>query len=356
MPMNDILVVDDDQLSLDLLSQELTDAGYETRLAGGGEDALDAVRTNGVDLVLLDIMMPRVSGIDVLREIRREHSIADLPVIMVTAKDHSADIVRSLSYGANDYVTKPIDIAVLLARVRTQLHLKRLSDMKDEFMKMATHDLNQPLMTIMTGSSLVLDTVPAGAAMPEEMRDVLSRILTRSEEMRRIIIDFLEFHAVEDGGIKLGKTPTSINDIIRTATEGSEHYYRIKGLSVDLLLDLNLPPVEVDTTRIQQVFQNLLHNAIKFSGEGGKITVATSFEDGRAVVELADSGPGLSEEEMRKVFDRPERLSPQSSGGEKSFGFGLAICRRLVDLHGGEIGVRNNEGPGATFWFRIPVI
>jgi len=355
--MNDILVVDDDQLSLDLLDQELTDAGYKTRLAGGGEEALEQVRcSNGVDLVLLDIMMPRVSGIDVLREIRREHSIADLPVIMVTAKDHSADIVQSLSLGANDYITKPIDIAVLLARVRTQLHLKRLSDMKDEFMKIATHDLNQPLMTIMTGSSLILDSVPTGAPFVEEMRQILSRILARSEEMRRIITDFLEFHAVDDGGVRLDTTPTCLNDLIRTVVEGNSHYHRLKDLAVDVRTDPDLPPAEVDPARIQQVLQNLLHNAVKFSPRGGTIKVTTRFEDDQAVVEVKDSGPGLSSEEIQKVFSKPDRLKAAGMGDEKSFGFGLAISSKLVRLHGGEVGVRNNEkGTGATFWFRVPV-
>jgi two-component system sensor histidine kinase SaeS len=228
--------------------------------------------------------------------------------------------------------------------------------MKDEFMKMATHDLNQPLMTIMTGSSLILESVPVGAPMLDEMRRVLARILSRAEEMRRIITDFLEFHAVENGGIRLEPAPTRINEVVQTVVEGSEHYYRLKNLTVGLRLDPDLPLLEVDPVRIQQVIQNLFHNAVKFSPKNEEITVTTHPEGDMVAVELADAGPGLSKDEMKKVFEKPDRLRPQTEGEEKSFGFGLTICRQLVELHGGEIGVRNNEkGPGATFWFRVPV-
>lgn len=353
--MGEILLVDDDALSLDLLDQELSDAGYETITAEGGEQALELVKEGDIDLVLLDIMMPRVSGIEVLREVRREHSIADLPVIMVTAKDHSADIVQSLSYGANDYVTKPIDFAVLLARIRTQLHLKWLSDMKDEFMKMATHDLNAPLMAVMAGSSLVLDTLPVGEPMTDDMRRVLARVLARSTDMHRIVSDFLEFHAVEDGGIRIRKERGDLAPIIRNVAEGSEYHCRLRQIELELDFDTGLPKVAMDRDRVQQVVQNLLHNAIKFSEGGGKIVVRTRTGDGGVIVEIEDSGPGLTEEEMGKVFEKPDRLRPATADGEKSFGFGLAISRKLVALHDGEIGVRNNTAKGATFWFRLPM-
>lgn len=354
LPSASILVVDDDPLSLDLLEQELTDVGYQVILADGGRAALEVLSVNRIDLVLLDIMMPAVGGLDVLKTVRQTRSAGELPIIMVTAKDHPVDIVESLSMGANDYVTKPIDLSVLLARIKTQLHLKQLAEIKDEFLQIASHDLNAPLMTIIAGASLLKESVPPGTVMTPEIDQVVSRILYRSSDMQRIISDFLDFHAIEDGKLRLDLRPVDLNAVGKDVTESARDYANSKGILISFELEPSLPRVMADENRVTQVVQNFLSNAVKFCSQKDRVVVRTRSENGSVVLEVSDSGPGLTNKDLQKVFTKHEHLSRQPTGGERSYGLGLAICQKLIDLHGGEIGVHNNPDGGSTFWFRLP--
>lgn len=353
--MNRILVVDDDRHSLELLNQELTDLGYEVLAAGGGKSALATLSRERIDLVLLDIMMPEVSGIDVLQAIRRKHTIMDLPVIMVTVRSGTDDLVQSLALGANDYVTKPINLSVLLARVRTQLHLGRLAALKEEFFRIATHELNAPLMAVTCGASLVAESVPVGAAMTEEMHGMLTKILFRASEMQQSINGFLDTHAIEEGEAALKLAPTDLNAIVQRVVEDNQAYAQTKGITLRLCLDSGLPTIPADSNRIRHVVQNLIGNALKYCREGDRVTVHTQSDEGKAGVEVSDSGPGLSSEDLQKAFRGRGPLSNQPTGEERSFGLGLAICKRLVNLHGGEVGAHNNPDGGSTFWFRLPL-
>ncbi len=351
-----LLLVDDNEDNLRMLSLRLNRRGYEVALATSGPKALDMLEKQKYDLVLLDIMMPDVDGFEVLERIRKEYSIADLPVIMATAKDESQDIVRALKLGANDYVTKPIDFAVLVARVQTHLTLKNLSQLKDEFLRIASHDLKNPLWSVQTAAQMIEELVPVGGTMTEQASKMFGMISRQATEMQRIISDFLDFQAIEDGQLILTLAPTDLNEIARAAVEINIDYAARKGIALELALTEAMPPLRVDPARLSQVIQNFVSNAIKFSPKGsGEVVVRTQVEPGAVLVEVADCGPGLRDEDMKRVFGKYARLSNRPTGGEKSSGLGLAICRQMVELHGGQIGVRNNPGQGATFWFALPV-
>ncbi|MCX7012682.1 MAG: response regulator, partial [Candidatus Sumerlaeota bacterium] len=323
--MERILIVDDDPNNLDVLDQELRDAGYETRLSAGGKDGLAAVREGGMDLVLLDIMMPEVSGVETLCRLREEYSMADLPVIMVTAKDQSQDVVESLSLGANDYVSKPIDIPVLLARVRTQLSLRRLMRQKDDFVRIASHDLKSPLMSILSYAGLLLKRLPEGMAQGDEARRFISRIHANAMEMGRLIEDLLDFQVLEDGTLALSSAPVDLNELAGQIVEGNVEVARAKQIQLGFEPSPGLPPVEADEWRLNQVIENLVGNAIKYCPPGGQATVRAFALDGAVGLEVSDTGPGLSDEDLKKAFVRYARLSNLPTGGEKSYGIGLAI-------------------------------
>ncbi|MCX7015856.1 MAG: response regulator [Candidatus Sumerlaeota bacterium] len=353
--MERILIVDDDANSLEMLDQELQEAGFETRLCVSGEAALDAIRGGGIDLMLLDIMMPDVSGLDVLRRLREQCTMSDLPVIVVTAKDHSRDVVESLTLGANDYLIKPIDISVLLARVRTQLSLRRLIRMKDELVQIASHDLKGPLMIIMSYAALMEERIPGGAPAIEEVRRFARRIRAQARDMGRLIEDLLDFQVIDDGTLNLFPKPFDLNRLAERVVDDYILPAAEKGIGISFKRGADLPPIEADETRIQQVLENLVGNAIKFSPEQSRTTVSTFALDGSVGVEVADTGPGLRESDLEKVFVKFAQLSNRPTRGEKSHGIGLAICKRLIEMHNGEIGVRNNPERGATFWFRLPI-
>jgi signal transduction histidine kinase len=173
--------------------------------------------------------------------------------------------------------------------------------------------------------------------------------------MQKIIVDFLDFHALEDGKLKLETGPCDLNEIARDLIESIGETAKAKEIEIATDLEEGLPAVEADAARIRQVAQNLVDNAVKFSPPKSHVVVLTRRGDGSVKFEVRDSGPGLSDEDFQKVFQKYARLSSKPTGGEKSSGLGLAISKQLVEVHGGEIGVHNRDEGGAAFWFRLPL-
>ncbi|MGI8908021.1 MAG: hybrid sensor histidine kinase/response regulator [Candidatus Sumerlaeaceae bacterium] len=354
--VGELLVVDDNKLNREMLSRRLIRKGYNVTEAENGNEALQLINDHSFDLALLDIMMPGISGIEALEVIRRRHSAAELPVIMATAKTQSEDVVEALRLGANDYITKPIDFPVLLARVQTHLNLKRLFKLKDEFLSIASHDLKNPLFVIVCQAYLIQNKVPPGTPMTEEAFDMINKISQHARTMQQIIADFLDFQSVEEGHIKLATTDLDLNELGARVVDTQQSYAAEKEIELTFHPDGNLPSVAADSNRIEQVVQNLVGNALKFNPRGGQVQVRTRALENAASLEVADRGPGLSNDDLQRVFNKYGKLSRTPTGGEKSSGLGLAICKKMIDLHGGEIGVRNNPEGGATFWFSVPVL
>jgi two-component system sensor histidine kinase/response regulator len=350
-----VLVVDDNEMNRDLLSRRLKREGYSVVVAEGGAEAIARLAHDDFDLALLDVMMPDVSGLDVLKHVRERSSLAELPVIMVTAKDQSEDVVEALRLGANDYVTKPIDFPVLMARVRTAMHLRRLSELKDEFLRIASHDLKNPLTEVMGIAGLVEALVPPGTPMPERLHGLVGKQKAAAKRMQTIIEDFLDFQAAEAGGLRLQLAPTDLGALAAEIVEACQVAAAAKGIALSVAPSPDVPSVPADRARLSQVVQNLVDNAIKFGSAGDVVVVTTHRTEDVVVLEVSDTGPGLKEDDFARVFSKYGRLSSRPTAGEKSTGLGLAISKQLVQQHHGQIGVRNNPERGATFWLSLPI-
>ncbi|MBI5961813.1 MAG: response regulator [Chloroflexi bacterium] len=358
MKQNDqgyLLVADDNEMNRDMLSRRLEREGYRVAVAEDGNRTLAVLQAERFDLVLLDVMMPGLNGFEVLQIIRQKQSIAELPVIMATARDESEDIIAGFKLGANDYVTKPINFPVLLARVQTQLQLKRLTEFKDQFLQIASHDLKNPLSNILMSAYVIQQVVTPGEVMTGDIYATLGLIVKQGKTMQRIITDFLDFQALQDGRLRLDLKLADLNQIARRVVEENTEYAQSKSIEVQLALEEHLPEVMGDETRLAQVIQNLVGNAIKFCPTDATAIIRTSIQDNSVVLEVCDSGPGLSEADLAKAFTKYARLSNKPTGGEKSSGLGLSICRQMIELQAGTIGVRNNPEHGTTFWFNLPV-
>jgi signal transduction histidine kinase len=349
-----LLVVDDNEMNRDVMSRRLRREGYAVDVAEDGYRAMEMIKKTKYDLILLDVMMPGLSGFEMLPMIRQLYEVTDLPVIMATAKDQSEDVVEGLRLGANDYVTKPIDHPVLLARIQLHLKLKNLSQLKDEFLRIASHDLKNPLSTVMMAAHIVRDRVPPGTTMQDQFYQMLLFIVKHSEEMQRIIRDFLDFQAMEDGALTLTLDTMNLNTVAEELYGENSAYAESKSIQLLLQMDSHLPVIQGDVGRVKQVGQNLVGNAIKFCPAGASVLVRTRREDKFLVFEVIDSGPGLRPEDFPKLFSKYARLSNKPTGDEKSTGLGLAICKTIIELHGGTIGAFNNPERGATFWFKLP--
>lgn len=301
--------------------------------------------------------MPGITGFQVLETLRRVHPLDELSIIMVTARDGSHDVVEAFQKGANDYVTKPIDLTVVMARVNTQLSLRRLSQANREFLGVASHDLKKPLMLVTDAVQNLGEDYPVGSSVTSDLHEVLGIIKRAADFMQHIVQDYLDLCAVDSGHIRIDPRPVSLNALATEICDNNAEYARRKNHQLIRELSLNLPTVRGDSARLLQVIDNLVGNAVKFSPPGSVSQVITRETGEGVIFEVRDNGPGLSEEDLQQIFvGRFVRLANRPTGNEKSTGLGLTICKRLLELHGGEIGVVNNiPGPGATFWFRLPV-
>jgi len=281
-----------------------------------------------------------------------------------TGEPHVIGIGREVVGRRKDGTVFPMDLAVseihtdqlrlFVGIVRDISERRHLQGLKDEFLRIASHDLKNPLGSVLGFAGLALELSRPGQPLSERCRGFLERILLNARAMQRIVADFLDFHALEDGKLRIDREDCDLNELARDLVESNREYAERKGIVLKLDLDPGVPTIRVDPSRIRQVVQNLVDNAVKFSPQDSQITVSTRSSDASVEFAVTDAGPGLTEEDFRRVFQKYTRLSSKPTGGEKSSGLGLAICKQLIELHGGEIGVRNNPEKGATFWFRLP--
>jgi signal transduction histidine kinase len=370
-----LLLVDDTPDNIALLSSLLKGL-YRTKVAMNGAKAIEVAATGEPpDLILLDIMMPDMDGYEVCKRLKENERLRDIPVIFLSSRQETMDKVTAFNAGAVDYVTKPFEFEEVRARVETHLKIRRLqialekqnqqleanyeqlralTEQKDEFLRIASHDLKNPLTGILCSASLVNDFVKPGTTMNDEMHQCLGRIIRQSRVMQKIIEDFLDFRALEDGQMRLVAIPMDLNETIGPVHERNEGYAREKSVNLVLELEETLPQIQADAARLSQVIENFISNSIKFSPRDTRTVVRTRSTTDSVIFEVEDSGPGLTDEDMGKLFVKYAQLSNKPTGGEKSSGLGLAICRKIIDLHGGKIGARNNPDLGATFWFELP--
>jgi signal transduction histidine kinase len=348
-----VLIVDDVSVNRDLIGTLLRRQGLEFGEAEDGSQALARISDQDWDLVILDIMMPVMDGYETLRRIREQHSMVQLPVIVATSLDAREDIVRAFELGANDYITKPLDIPVVVARVQTQLKLKALSETKDEFLRIVSHDLKKPVALIVDVAQVLEDEFRQLDDGPGDWVESLQLISDSGRYMNDLIHDLLDMSALEDGALNVNLEAVDLNEVVKQVFTSTQPNAQAKGIDLSVELDGALPMVFCDWGRLTQVLMNLVSNATKFCSRGDSVRILTRVADGRVVVEVADTGPGLAESDLPKLFTKYARLGNKPTAGEHSSGLGLAICKQLIELQQGTIGARNNADGGATFWISV---
>jgi two-component system sensor histidine kinase/response regulator len=362
-----ILAVDDDRINLRIISGILRNEGYEIAEAASGEQALELYATFQPNLVLLDVMMPGIDGFATCRAMKKTYGDKCAPVIFVTAKSEADDVVMGFDAGGVDYLTKPFRPKEVVARIRTHLsnqHLveqqKHLVDQlskanadKDRFLGMCAHDLRNPLSSI-RGLAELMDEDAIGI-LTAEQREIVQTIHSASQSMLQLVNELLDVATIEAGHLKLEKLPTSVLEIVERSVHLSNIEAAKKSTRIEIVNTKGDPIVNVDRNKMRQVVDNLISNAVKYSPRGSIITVLIHANETSAGFAVRDSGPGIPESERHKLFKDFGRLSAQPTGGEKSTGLGLAICRKIVEAHNGTIGVENMPGRGAEFFVSLPL-
>lgn len=360
-----ILVVDDSPLSIELIFELLKDSGYYMDSADNGQTAFEKLENESFDLVLLDVMMPRLNGYELCRKIKETPKLSSIPVIFITAKNDNTYIIQGFEAGAVDYVTKPFNTKELMMRVKTHIELVRSrkdlevaidkaeesSRIKGEFLANMSHEIRTPLYGI-TGMIDLLKTTELSTQQDEFVEIMQSSAST----LLKLINDILDFSKIESGELTFESTPFSFGKNLYQTVNLLKPEADKKGLSLNYQSDEKIPVTLVgDPARINQVLLNLGSNAIKFTNSGGvRINASLSGKDKDYVIvlfEVIDTGIGISEENMDKLFRTFTQVDQSTTRVHGGTGLGLVICKRLTMLMDGKIGVESELGKGSRFWF-----
>ncbi|MDB5098472.1 MAG: histidine kinase [Cyanobacteria bacterium RYN_339] len=381
-PTISLLLVDDRPENLLALEATLDGQGYEFVRAYSGEQALKQIMRRDFALILLDVQMPGLTGFETAAIIKERDKTRDIPIIFLTAFGRDERFIyEGYRVGAVDYLTKPYDPGILKAKVgvfaelyrqKQQLKLqaatmKEQADLlqqandqllradlyKDDFLSVISHELRTPLNFI-TGFASIMDDEVVGP-LSGEQHACLGKILNGAERMLNLVNDLLDFAKIQAEKFLLDVRPldyAALVDDIAGSLRALAAPRRIALVTEVAVLD----PVPMDGARVGQVLTNLISNAIKFTPEGGEILVRAYVEGDMLITEVVDTGIGIAEENLVKVFEKFKQLDMSATRQVGGTGLGLAITKALVEAHGGEIGVRSEEGRGSTFRFALPLV
>ena len=353
-----ILVVDDISKNLQVVGTMLRNEGYHVMPATSGAQALERVKAQPPDLILLDLMMPDMDGLEVCRRLKADPLTRQIPVMFLTASNEMEHLVKGFVQGAVDYVTKPFNAPELLARVRTHLELqharrrlREMNDEKNEFMGIVAHDLRSPLGTIKGFAEVLLEDSQMARV---ELEDFTRRILDTAQRMAEMVQNLLDANRIERGELNLNLAPTDLCSMLSLLTE--THRARATAKRQTILFDTEPTPVAalVDPNVMVQVMENLLSNAVKYSPPGKPIHVRLRKLPDTVRFEVQDEGPGLSAEDQKQLFGKFARLSAKPTGGENATGLGLSIVKRMVEAMSGKVWCESEPGKGAMFVVEFP--
>lgn len=370
-----ILIVDDRPENLLVLEEILLQDNRNFFKATSGNQALKWVLDKNIGLVLLDVQMPEMDGFEVASLLKANPNTSDIPIIFITALSKEEHyIVKGLETGAIDYLTKPLNADIVRAKVKVfeelwltreqqknQLaELKRLNTeltavnkQKDYLLGMASHDLRNPVAAISQICDLIFPEIEADVS-PQNF-EMLQYIKKSSDYMLTLLSDLLDVAKIQSGKLVIHPKRININDYAENICKLNQFIAGRKNIQIELEKDFKQAEVFFDGVRIEQVVNNLISNAIKFSPADSRIVLRFYADASLLRVSVKDEGPGIPEQEQAKLFQAFQRLSVQPTGGEKSTGLGLAISYSIVKQHNGELQVNSAPGKGSEFYFSIPV-
>lgn len=361
-----VLVVEDERINAVIIQRLLAREQYRVTLCGSAEEALEAIAGDPPDVILLDVVLPGMTGIEACRKLQANPVTAAIPVVFLTALTGAEEVAEAFEAGGTDYIPKPFRPPETLARIRTQLRLRQLrkaqervireleaaNEARNKFLGMAAHDLRSPLSGI-RGLAEMLEEGDIGP-VTDEQRETAAQIARAARSMLGLINDLLDLATVQAGVFRLVPTEQDPRQLVERTVFLNGAAARRKGIT--LVPDTHQAPAvwRYDADRLQQVMDNLISNAIKYSPTGTTVSLEVKEEQGGLEVTVEDEGSGVPESERDQLFRDYGRTSVRPTGGEQSTGLGLAICARIVAAHSGKIGFRGRAGGGSVFWFRLP--
>jgi K+-sensing histidine kinase KdpD len=358
-----ILVVDDEAPIRRSLQCLLAAEGHDVFEAEDGAQALAAVDSWSPDVVLLDVMMPRLDGLEVCRRLKANPVTAPIPVLLVTGLSEKQDRLQGIKAGANDFLTKPIDPQEAALRTRNAVFSKRLHDrvresyerlkdleeLRDDLTHLIVHDLRSPL----AGIKGYLDLLRLGAdELDEDKQSYINDALGQVSTLMEMISSLLDVNRLESGELPLDMKESDLAALTAEAIGALGEL--TTGRSVKQENPHGPINVNCDTDIICRVVATLVGNALRLTTQSDSVVVSVQNEEGIPRVEIRDTGPGIPPEYLEEIFDKYGQVAARKKRRKYSVGYGLTFCKLAVEAHGGIIGVESEVGKGSTFWFELP--
>jgi signal transduction histidine kinase/GGDEF domain-containing protein len=370
-----ILVVDDEKAIRDVLYQALTRlGGFVVELAENGEEAFKKIEKEDFDLVLTDMKMPTMDGLQLISEIAKFKP--GTLMVLLTGHGTIESALEAMKRGASDYLRKPVNLDEMLMRLRKVLEerqrfislkdyaaeleranqeLKKIDEMKSEFVSVASHELRTPLAAIKNAVQLMLQGKTG--EINENQAKFLSMAERNINRLTNILNSLLDLSRIESGKIELKFEELDLRGSIEFILSSLKPQTDGKSIQFKMEIQEELSPVYGDREKLEQILTNLVGNAIKFTPEGGEISVsAKPFEEESMVaISVKDSGIGIPEDQLDKIFEKFHQVENSLRRSTTGTGLGLAITKGLVEAHHGKIWVESEVGKGSTFTFTLPV-
>ncbi len=353
-----ILIVDDNPKNIQVISSILHEKGYNISISTSGIQALNAINAKMPDLILLDIEMPEMDGYEVCKQLKSDVKTKEIPVIFLTAKIETENIVYGFEIGAVDYITKPFNVAELLARVATHIELKKsreklieLNATKDRFFSIIAHDIKNPFAGILTSSELLLYALPRYEK--HQIEQSVARIYDSAKQGFNLLVNLLEWSQTQTDGIQFNPTKLNLKMVAQTSLNVVKELAENKNILINNEINSNLS-INADENLLNAIFRNLLTNAVKFTPSPGTITIFATELDGLIEVSVSDTGVGMSRKILENLFKIENKTSKPGTAKESGTGLGLILCKEFVEKHGGKIWIDSELNKGSVFKFTIP--
>ena len=350
MKVPTILIIDDEPDNFDVIYLLLSKKGYDFHYIDDATEVITSLDIIQPDLILLDVMMPDVNGIELCKQIREIPQWQAVPITMVTALTRKEDLAQCLNAGADDFISKPLNGLELRARVHSMLRIKHQHDslqtllqFREDMVHMLVHDLRNRLTDVLLGVEfLEMDVEPS-------VQQKLEKIYESAQGVQLLVDDLLKIALLESGNLRLNRRDVDIRELVQSVMDNfSAIATQKKQLLVSQFPNSPLNKISIDETLIYRVLDNLLSNAIKFAPENSEIVVTLENTQSDALkIQVIDSGPGIPHDLRQRIFEKYEigTLVPNVS----QIGLGLALCKMIVKAHQGEIRVKSNQPKGSIF-------
>jgi signal transduction histidine kinase len=388
-PVPKILLVDDEPRNLRILEGILAPLRYDLRRAGSGREALEQVAADPPDLVLLDVMMPGLSGFDVCSRLKAQPLTRFIPIVLVTALTDRESKITGIEAGADDFINKPVDAHELRVRAQSLLRVKRLHDelqqktveleesnqalqqangeiaeareaaeaanqAKSEFLAKMSHELRTPMNAIMGFTGMVLRK--AGDLLPEQHRDNLTKVIHSADRLLELINGLLDLSKIEAGRMDVNAERFDVGKLMADCC--AEVTPLVKpGVTLAYRVPDDTGDAHTDQGRLRQIIINLLSNALKYT-EKGEVAVRVAKEgeeEASLKIAVADTGAGIPATALDTIFEEFQQVKG-SDPQRRGTGLGLPIAKGFAELLGGSVSVASEEGRGTTFAVQIPLV